>query len=275
MTERLSLRRRLKTDNDRRKRPPHPSPSTSRGNSSSWRTPEKSTKPVRSFKRCASAPALFGVLEESAVSEEDRASFDCDKGVLTHAKTCWDVLSTSAPSNLGQSFRIYEERCYDKEAKVVVNVTVEGSPGPIRTMVQLGSSVEQTIKLIMEKYDKEGRRPTLNKNDDGVSFELHDSYFSLQCLAKSDVIGDIGSRSFYLRTSRKASRPSRTEPGITSAVSSLTISEVIATRSAAADPTLHPSFLFLSGFISRRISQFMRRTRKLWKILGCMQSESG
>lgn len=68
---------------------------------------------------------------------------------------------------------------YNKDAKVVVNVTVEGSPGPIRAMVKLSSSVEETIKLVIDKYGEQRRTPHLDK--DAIStFELHHSYFSLQ-----------------------------------------------------------------------------------------------
>ena len=68
---------------------------------------------------------------------------------------------------------------YKKDAKVVVNVTVEGSPGPIRTMVKLGSSVDDTIKIVVDKYNEEGRTPKLRKHP-ASSFELHHSHFSLQ-----------------------------------------------------------------------------------------------
>ncbi|GKU95448.1 hypothetical protein SLEP1_g8808 [Rubroshorea leprosula] len=67
---------------------------------------------------------------------------------------------------------------YNKDAKVVINVSVEGSPGPVRTMVKLGCTVEQTIKLVVNKYAEEGRSPKLDHN---FTFELHQSYFSLQC----------------------------------------------------------------------------------------------
>lgn len=69
---------------------------------------------------------------------------------------------------------------YRKDAKVVVNVTVEGSPGPVRTLVKLGASVEDTIKLVVDKYSDEGRTPKLHR-DAASSFELHHSYFSLKC----------------------------------------------------------------------------------------------
>jgi len=70
---------------------------------------------------------------------------------------------------------------YEKEAKVVVNVTVEGSPGPVRTMVKLGSSVEDTIKRVVDKYTEEGRSPQIDPNM-ASSFQLHHSYFSLQSM---------------------------------------------------------------------------------------------
>lgn len=68
---------------------------------------------------------------------------------------------------------------YKKDAKVVVNVTVEGSPGPVRTMVKLGASVEETIKVVVDKYSKEGRTPKLDQGAPS-SFELHNCYFSLK-----------------------------------------------------------------------------------------------
>lgn len=46
-------------------------------------------------------------------------------------------------------------------------------------MVKLGSSVEETIKLVIDKYGEEGRTPRLDKNAMSI-FELHNSYFSLQ-----------------------------------------------------------------------------------------------
>nr|GEV01667.1 RNA-directed DNA polymerase, eukaryota [Tanacetum cinerariifolium] len=75
-----------------------------------------------------------------------------------------------------------------KDAKVVVKVMVERSVGPIRAFVKLGSSVNDTIKLVMSKYNAEGRTPWLD-HDATTSFELHRSYFSLQ------------KASFYMRKS--------------------------------------------------------------------------
>ena len=69
---------------------------------------------------------------------------------------------------------------YDRDTKVVVKVTVEGSPGPIHALVKLGSSVDETIKVVMNKYNAEGRSPRLDQ-EAITSFELHNSNFSLQC----------------------------------------------------------------------------------------------
>ncbi|EXC17851.1 hypothetical protein L484_023207 [Morus notabilis] len=148
---------------------------------------------------------------------------------------------------------------YKRDAKVVVNVTVEGSPGPLRTMVKLGSSVEDAIKQVVDKYNEEGRTPKLDK-DAASSLELHHSYFSLQSLDKAEIIGDVGSRSFYLRKS--SSRNS----GNSGASTSFT-SEIVPERATSPPP---PVFL-LPSFLALKIQKIVRRSRKLWKILVCSQ----
>ncbi|KAH1157295.1 hypothetical protein GLYMA_11G029300v4 [Glycine max] len=145
---------------------------------------------------------------------------------------------------------------YEKEAKVVVNVTVEGSPGPVRTMVKLGSSVEDTIKRVVDKYTEEGRSPQIDPNM-ASSFQLHHSYFSLQSLDKSQVIADVGSRSFYLRKNNDASSFRwGSAPEIFTRGS---------TPSIANPPLLIPSF------IARKISKIVRRAHRLWNIVLCSQ----
>ncbi|KAE9446297.1 hypothetical protein C3L33_21803, partial [Rhododendron williamsianum] len=121
---------------------------------------------------------------------------------------------------------------YRKEAKVVVNVTVEGSPGPVRAMVKLGSSVEETIRIVVNKYS----------------------------LSKSEVIGDVGSRSFYLRKGSSSTDHIN--------------SEEIASASTTTPSPLPPLF-FLTAIMRRCFSKLIRRTCKLWKILGCMHCNNG
>lgn len=72
-----------------------------------------------------------------------------------------------------------KNQVYKREAaKVMISVSVEGSPGPVRTLVKLSCNVEEMIKMVVEKYGKERRTPKLDKD---LAFELHQSHFSIQC----------------------------------------------------------------------------------------------
>ncbi|XP_039056396.1 uncharacterized protein At4g22758-like [Hibiscus syriacus] len=140
---------------------------------------------------------------------------------------------------------------YNKDAKVVINVSVEGSPGPVRTMVKLGSSVDDTVKLVVDKYVEEGRTPKL---DSSSGLELHHSYFSLESLDKSMSIGDSGSRSFYLRKSNSGN----------SSNGASFVSEIDPVRPNS------PAVL-VPGLIAGKLIKIMRRTRRLWKVLVCLK----
>lgn len=227
------------------------------------------TKHGRILKRCASEPCL----RSSAVDHEDQQiksttflGFEGEGPPLFRPPTCSDVFASS-PSLLGfgspssssspkQGFE-FGMLGYNKDSKVVINVSVEGSPGPVRTMVKLGSSVEDTINLVVNKYAEEGRTPKLDCNS---GLELHHSHFSLQSLDKSQSIGDAGSRSFYLR---KNSSGHSSNGG-----SNYFPSEIgpAATNSPPAVP--HPTYL-LPAFIARKLGKIVRRTRRLWNVLVC------
>ncbi|KAI4315314.1 hypothetical protein L6164_028138 [Bauhinia variegata] len=203
-----------------------------------WRSPlrsSKKSKPRKILKRCSSAPALFW---NSFDFEGDDDQTWSTQGTLFRPQTFSDAFASSPA--LSFSPQSYEG--YKKEAKVVINVTVEGSPGPVRAMVKLGSSVGDTIKLVADKYCEEGRTPKLDSNASS-SFQLHHSYFSLQSLDKSERIGDVGSRSFYLR---KSNGNGATESNV----------------AALPPPSLLPTF------IARKI---IRRARKIWNIMVCSQ----
>ncbi|XVF52713.1 hypothetical protein PTKIN_Ptkin05aG0040500 [Pterospermum kingtungense] len=153
------------------------------------RSVKKSSKYGRVLKRCASEPCL----RSSSFGQDDhqqRSTLLGSEGEwapLFRPQTCTDVLVSSSSSFSGfgspssssspkQGFE-FGMQGYNKDAKVVINVSVEGSPGPVRTMIKLGSSVEDTIKLVLDKYAEEGRAPKLDFNS---GLELHQSYFSLQ-----------------------------------------------------------------------------------------------
>ncbi|KAF4366582.1 hypothetical protein F8388_004246 [Cannabis sativa] len=263
MSER-GLRRRAQPTGSRRSRPPNPSPSPSRRTPPPRRSLIKPhSKPIKILKRCSSEPLLWIGSSSSSNSsdgnEDDRRRIFGSEHVLLRPYTCTEIFASS-PSLLGFSSSPgnHEKPDYKKDAKVVLNVTVEGSPGPVRTMVKLGSSVEETIKNVVEKYNEEGRTPKLEK-DSPSSLELHHSYFSLQSLDKSDAIGDVGSRSFYLRK-----RSSRNGASFTSETSSL--------RASSSGIVVQPPPVFLlPNFVAIGVQKMVRRTRKLWKILVCSQ----
>ncbi|GFZ06951.1 hypothetical protein Acr_18g0011210 [Actinidia rufa] len=235
-----SLRQRIPVSS-RPARSPQSSPSPRRRAPASQRRPSKPSRPIRILQRCKSESSLlYGGLV---------AGGDLDRRILTVPDA-----GLFRPQTWTDGYR--------KDSKVVVNVTVEGSAGPIRTMVKLGSSVDETIRLVINKYSEEGRRPQLEK-DAASTFELHHSYFSLQCLSKSEMIGDVGSRSFYLR---KGNSEHNSNGDIT--ISASLTSEIVSSTPVPSTPS--PPLFCFPPFIAWDIRKIIRRTRKLWKILGCM-----
>ncbi|THG00154.1 hypothetical protein TEA_003347 [Camellia sinensis var. sinensis] len=296
MSER-SLRRRISVSNRRATRlQHHPSPPPHRRTLAAHRRSSNPSSPTTTdiLQRYESEPTLWTVGFAGAVSYGDDSESD-DAGVRRRVFPSPDVhghllfyrvavaseisskfggtrydqfLSLASHPNTTQMLIFGEFRSagYSKDAKVVVNVTVEGSPGPIRTLVKLGANVEDTIKLVINKYSEEGRRPHLDQ--DAVStFELHHSYFSLASLNKWDVIGDVGSRSFYLRRGNSDRSSSSGKEMISASFPSEIVS---VTRGSTSLPHTPSSFFFLPPFIARKINKIIRRTRKLWKILGCL-----
>ncbi|XXG43156.1 hypothetical protein AAC387_Pa01g3260 [Persea americana] len=236
MSERNSWRR--TPTHGRKTLPPHPNyrplnlPSFPRLNP---------TKPIKILQRCSSEPIIPTV---GSFQEDDHRR---QNQVLTAS------LQSISPSP-------YSSQRYREDAKVVVNVMVEGSPGPVRAMVSLGASIEDTIKLVVDKYGQERRSPRLDRHALST-FELHDSYFSLQGLNKWNRVGDVGSRSFFLRKSCSSSsdRNMLEEEGGRRGRSEIVDSGV---------PVVPPQLFY--SFIAPRISKIRRRTRRIWKVLGCM-----
>ena len=63
--------------------------------------------------------------------------------------------------------------------KMLVNVTVAQSSGPLRLLLSKDATVEEVIKETPALYAKEGRKPLLT--NDPTSFGLHYSQFSIDC----------------------------------------------------------------------------------------------
>lgn len=86
--------------------------------------------------------------------------------------------------------------------KLLVNVTVEQSSGPLRLLLSKDATVEDVIKATLVLYAKEGRKPLLS--NDPTSFGLHYSQFCIDCLNLADKTKDLGSRNFFLCSKPKA-----------------------------------------------------------------------
>lgn len=80
-------------------------------------------------------------------------------------------------------------------------------------------------------------------------------------LDRAEIIGEIGSRSFYLRTSNSSHAKNGGESaGCTQEITKETI---------IASP-IPPGFL-LSSFIARKMGKIVRRTRRLWNFIICVK----
>ncbi|MCL7028781.1 hypothetical protein MKW94_014594 [Papaver nudicaule] len=84
-----------------------------------------------------------------------------------------------------------------KLTRLLLNVTVQRSSGPIHVVMSPDSTVGDLITIVVKQYSKEGRRPllsTVNPSD----FNLHYSQFSLECLDKEEKLIQLGSRNFFM-----------------------------------------------------------------------------
>ncbi|KAG9445375.1 hypothetical protein H6P81_016715 [Aristolochia fimbriata] len=81
--------------------------------------------------------------------------------------------------------------------KLLLNVTVLRSLGPVHVIVSPESTVVDLIKAAVEAYVREGRRPLLTERDP-LAYDLHYSQFSLESLDAAEKLGNLGSRNFFL-----------------------------------------------------------------------------
>ncbi|XP_048531021.1 uncharacterized protein At4g22758 [Triticum urartu] len=185
---------------------------------------------------------------------------------LDRPHTCYDVLAPDSPfygSAASSALLLPDRRTPWEEAKVVVNVTVEGSPGPVRAMVSLGSSIRDAIAAVVERYHREGRSPRLDPAS-ADSFQLHHSHFSLQSLNKNDKIGEVGGRNFYLHKNDGGNGLAlqRGEPGVHSGGGETTESHG---GQLAGVPYHHQ----LLAIVMKKLDKIGRRTRRIWRLLTC------
>ncbi|XP_008803998.1 uncharacterized protein At4g22758-like [Phoenix dactylifera] len=88
--------------------------------------------------------------------------------------------------------------------KVLLNLTIEGSVGPVLLVMSLENTVADIVRAAVETYAKQGRRPLL-PHTDPKAFNLHYSQYSLEILNPEEKLIALGSRNFFLYS--KPSKP--------------------------------------------------------------------
>ncbi|KAL4198895.1 hypothetical protein AMTRI_Chr03g48320 [Amborella trichopoda] len=80
--------------------------------------------------------------------------------------------------------------------KLLIRVSVVGSAGPLRMVVNEEERVGSVIKAAIKLYAREGRLPCLGSNSSHM--ELYSSHASLGALDEGKKIGSCGARCFIL-----------------------------------------------------------------------------
>lgn len=84
-----------------------------------------------------------------------------------------------------------------KLTKLLLNVTVQRSLGPVHVLISPESTVGDLIAATLRQYAKESRRPVFPSLDPS-GFDLHYSQFSLESLSPDEKLNELGSRNFFL-----------------------------------------------------------------------------
>ncbi|KAL1558210.1 hypothetical protein AAHA92_08703 [Salvia divinorum] len=84
-----------------------------------------------------------------------------------------------------------------KLTKLLVNVTIQRSPGPVHVLMPPEATVQDLITAALRQYVSEARRPVLPSTACSA-FDLHYSQFSLESLDREVKIVELGSRNFFL-----------------------------------------------------------------------------
>ncbi|CDP06984.1 unnamed protein product [Coffea canephora] len=115
--------------------------------------------------------------------------------LLQRPRTVPDLLSGK---EVVQKSSSYEEVSRPlKLTKLLLNVTIQRSLGPVQVVMSPESTVEELIAAALRQYSKEGRRPILAANEPS-GFDLHYSQFSLESLNRDEKLMALGSRNFFL-----------------------------------------------------------------------------
>ncbi|XP_059300385.1 uncharacterized protein LOC132052733 [Lycium ferocissimum] len=84
-----------------------------------------------------------------------------------------------------------------KLTKLLLNVTIQRSLGPVQVLISPESTVDDLIAAAIRQYSKEERRPALCSMDSS-GYGLHYSQFSLDSLDSAEKLMALGTRNFFL-----------------------------------------------------------------------------
>lgn len=84
-----------------------------------------------------------------------------------------------------------------KLTKLLLNVTIQRSLGPVQMLISPESTVHDLIAAVVRQYTKEGRRPALCSTDFS-DYGLHYSQFSIDSLDRAEKLMALGTRNFFL-----------------------------------------------------------------------------
>ncbi|KAK4441260.1 hypothetical protein Salat_0460900 [Sesamum alatum] len=99
-----------------------------------------------------------------------------------------------------------------KLTKLLLNVTIQRSLGPVHVLMPPEATVEDLIAAAIRQYVKEARRPVLPSTD-ASAFDLHYSQFCLESLDREEKLMELGSRNFFLCPKRAAAEPTAESGG--------------------------------------------------------------
>ncbi|XP_059314808.1 uncharacterized protein At4g22758-like [Lycium ferocissimum] len=134
-------------------------------------------------------------LSEKSMSFHGQSSEMITSELLRRPRTVPDLLSTSRLiTNTGTSPEVKDKL---KLTKLLLNVTIQRSIGPVQVLISLESTVQDLIAAALRQYSKEGRRPVLTSSNP-ADYDLHYSQFSLESLDREEKLMGLGSRNFFL-----------------------------------------------------------------------------
>lgn len=143
-------------------------------------------------------------LSEKSKSFHGQSSGSSKTELLRRPKTVPDLLA-GGRNSAGESTAVNIRPM--KLTKLLLNVTIQRSVGPVQVLISLESTVADLIAAALRQYSKEGRRPVLSSVD-AADYDLHYSQFSLESLEREENLNALGSRNFFMCPKNVASTTS-------------------------------------------------------------------